>query len=98
MTPSPDTARLLDWMPTVARWSGLTDRERRFCIGMRAAEKRNPAFQPSPGALRWMGEIVGRFQAATLRDEDAPAPQPWPYDCIPHTDPKGREEWPGGMA
>jgi hypothetical protein len=69
MTPPPDTARLLGWLPTVIRWSGLTYDERRFCIGMRANEKRNPGFVPSPGAVRWMQKLVARFQAETLKDD-----------------------------
>ncbi len=70
MTAPSEIARLLGWMPTVARWSGLTDEERRFCIGMRAQEKRNPAYQPSDGAVRWMQRLVARFQAETLKDDE----------------------------
>lgn len=69
MTPPSEIARLLGWMPTVIRWSELTDEERRFCIGMRAQEKRNPAFQPSDGAVRWMQRLVARFQAETLSED-----------------------------
>lgn len=76
MTPPSEIARLLGWMPTVARWSGLTAEERRFCIGMRGHQKRNPAFVPSPGAIRWMQRLVARFQAATLREERADAADP----------------------
>ena len=28
----------------------------------------------------------------------APPPPPWPYDCAPIVDPRGREEWPGGWT
>lgn len=70
MTAPTEIARLLGWMPTVARWSGLTDEERKFCIGMRGHQKRRPGFVPSEGAVRWMQRLVARFQAETLTDDE----------------------------
>lgn len=74
MTPPSEIARLLGWMPTLARWSGLTDEERKFCIGMRGHEKRRPGFVPSDKAVRWMQRLVSRFQAETLTDDETQAP------------------------
>lgn len=48
----------------------LKGAELRFAIGMVGRHKANPAFTPSAKAVRWMTEIVGRFQREMLREED----------------------------
>lgn len=64
--PPGERDRLVGWMPAVIRWDGLTAEERAFCISIAGRERRSPGFAPSEKQARWMGDLVARFQAATM--------------------------------
>lgn len=68
--PSPDeNARLLGWVRPMLRWSGLSEDERRFLIGVQGQFKSRPGMILTARQAPWLARLVERFQAETLRDD-----------------------------
>ena len=63
---TPETDRLLHYMPIIVRAPDITDWERRFCASILGAAKRR-AFVPSPRQIATMGRIVAAFQNTAMR-------------------------------
>ncbi len=69
MTSQGEIARLLGYMPIIARASGVTDWERQFAISIAGRLKRSPGFVPSEKQVSIMTRIVDKFQGQAMADE-----------------------------